>query len=143
MWLVVSGSPAVFTLFVFPRSHSRVSPSGWACPAVELSSNNLPPSIAVHLSHGLSGGVRLFGRLHFICFPSTAIHLSPSLSGGVRLSGGLRSSHMSHHMDIHLSPRGWWCPTRQLSSINLSPSIAIHLSPSPALRLSSISLPPR
>ena len=66
VWLVVSGFSAVSKSCAPPRSHSCVSQSGWCPPALGLSSIDVPPRIAIHLSSCLAGGVLLSCRLQFI-----------------------------------------------------------------------------
>ena len=69
VWLVVSGSPDVSNLFVFPYSNSFVSQSGWWCRALRMSPIHLSPLIAIHLSPSLAGGVGLSACLQLICLP--------------------------------------------------------------------------
>ena len=70
VWLVVSGSSAVSNSFVSPyHRNSFVSQSGWWCPALWPSRIHLFPLIGIDLFPSLAGGVRLSGRLEFICPP--------------------------------------------------------------------------
>ena len=107
---------------------------------------HLSPLLAIHLS------------------PLLAIHLSPIVAGGVRLSGCLQihvsslwrqficlpvwlvlsgCPFVSPYSNSFVSQSGWWCPALRMSAIDLSPIIAIHLSPSLAggVRLSGCRLP--
>ena len=58
-----------FTQTISLPSNPFVSQSGWRCPALPLSSNDLSPHIAVYLSPRLADGVHLSSHIVFICFP--------------------------------------------------------------------------
>ena len=100
---MVSGSSAVSNSIVSAYNDSFVSQSGGWCPALRLSPIHLSPHITIHLSPRLAGGVWLSGCLQFICLPI---------------------------YDSFVSQSGWWRPALRMSPIDLSPLIAIHLSPS-------------
>ena len=153
VWLVVSGSPDVSILFVFPYSNSFVSQSGWWCPALRMSPIHLSslvaihfsqsgwwcpalwmspihlsPLIAIHLSPSLACGVRLAACLQFICLPLKQFICLPFLlvvSGSPAVSNLIGSSYSNSFV----SQSCWWCPALQISPIHSSPLISIHLSP--------------
>ena len=116
-------------MICFPYRNRFVCQSGWWRPALRMFPIHLSPLLAIHLSPGLAGGVRLSGCFQFICLPLRQFICFPVLlvvPGSLHVS----DSCVFPYSNSFFSQSGWWCRALGISPIHLSPLKAIHLLPS-------------